>query len=328
MLTTTLVLALTGSAGCSGAIMEKQFSTLMKGLDATFEWIFVDGDLDAPRAKGRRPAVHRALRHADLLSSDLPHSVRGPYLAYYDNLDPASMQRPCELVASVIDDEGPFDGFIGFSQGAAVGLSFLVDWEINRPDEPLPFKWAMFFSSIVAASPDVGFMRREMSNARDQFDEVVESGMEINLEDEEEFPDKTVKGGRLALWTESGRQRMTLEIINLLRVCLAGASDLGLDTSNITQGIKDGTITIDQFPRIFHPLLVSQRLRLPTLHVAGKKDNPYLLRQARLMKRLCASESSVYMEHSSLHELPADAKELDSILKAMQRLIEGSRFRF
>lgn len=46
-----------------------------------------------------------------------------------------------------IAEEGPFDGVIGFSQGAALAATYLIQQNRDHPDEPLPFRCAIFFSS-------------------------------------------------------------------------------------------------------------------------------------------------------------------------------------
>lgn len=46
------VLCLHGG-GLSGTIMEKQLKSFCDQLDTTYEYIFVDGEIDHPRAKGK-----------------------------------------------------------------------------------------------------------------------------------------------------------------------------------------------------------------------------------------------------------------------------------
>ena len=48
-----------------------------------------------------------------------------------------------------MEEEGPFDGIIGFSQGAALAATYLLRFSQEKPHEPLPFKCAIFFSGGV-----------------------------------------------------------------------------------------------------------------------------------------------------------------------------------
>jgi len=49
-----------------------------------------------------------------------------------------------ELIDEVIEEEGPFDGLIGFSQGAAIGCSYILQ-DAKSPTPRNPFKCAIFF---------------------------------------------------------------------------------------------------------------------------------------------------------------------------------------
>jgi predicted esterase len=42
--------------------------------------------------------------------------------------------------------EGPFDGVIGYSQGASLAATYLIRFSQLPPSAPLPFKCAIFFS--------------------------------------------------------------------------------------------------------------------------------------------------------------------------------------
>ncbi|PYI30057.1 hypothetical protein BP00DRAFT_426927 [Aspergillus indologenus CBS 114.80] len=57
----------------------------------------------------------------------------------------------------VIEAEGPFDGVIGFSQGASLALSILYHHEISHPSRPPPFRFAVFFCAVLSISPDPMF---------------------------------------------------------------------------------------------------------------------------------------------------------------------------
>jgi predicted esterase len=57
----------------------------------------------------------------------------------------------------IIEDEGPFDGIIGFSQGAAVAARLILLHQARDPLGPQPFKVAVFLcaaSLFYADSPE------------------------------------------------------------------------------------------------------------------------------------------------------------------------------
>jgi predicted esterase len=49
--------------------------------------------------------------------------------------------------------EGPFDGVIGYSQGASLAAMYLIQQSQKNPTAPLPFKCAIFFSGGVPLDP-------------------------------------------------------------------------------------------------------------------------------------------------------------------------------
>ena len=56
-----------------------------------------------------------------------------------------------------IEDEGPFDGVLGFSQNASLALSYKIDHEINHPSQPALFSFGVFFCSNAVISPEMTF---------------------------------------------------------------------------------------------------------------------------------------------------------------------------
>jgi predicted esterase len=56
------------------------------------------------------------------------------------------MVKALEQLAGYIDAEGPFDGVMGFSQGATLAATYLIQRSQQHPNERLPFRCAIFLS--------------------------------------------------------------------------------------------------------------------------------------------------------------------------------------
>ena len=83
----------------------------------------------------------------------------GPYLCYYDIPLESKVRAAQEYILGVVEDEGPFDGILGFSQGAALAASILLEQtcSIQQNPESSMFKFAIF---ICATRPwDVNHAR-------------------------------------------------------------------------------------------------------------------------------------------------------------------------
>lgn len=72
----------------------------------------------------------------------------GPFYSYYDYKDvDSSVDDAYDLVSETIEEEGPFDGILGFSQGAATAAGFLAHHARHHPLQPI-FRCAVFFNAL------------------------------------------------------------------------------------------------------------------------------------------------------------------------------------
>lgn len=81
-----------------------------------------------------------------------------PYLAWHDHYQPSHVGNVHEYLREVIEEDGPYDGVIGFSQGAALAASLLLYHESQKEagagdSSRNLFKVAIFFNSVVLLSP-------------------------------------------------------------------------------------------------------------------------------------------------------------------------------
>lgn len=77
---------------------------------------------------------------------------QGPFRSWYTwdrikRVPPReTLSTALEYILSIVEEEGPFDGIIGFSQGAALASTLLAHYSTQRPFDPRanPFKFAIF----------------------------------------------------------------------------------------------------------------------------------------------------------------------------------------
>jgi predicted esterase len=85
-------------------------------------------------------------------SPDIGDVYEGPYYSFFSWSDPPtgseleSVSAAYQLIYDVIEEEGPFDGILGFSQGATLASAFLMHHAEQHPlDLPfVHFKYAIF----------------------------------------------------------------------------------------------------------------------------------------------------------------------------------------
>ncbi|KIX09417.1 uncharacterized protein Z518_00497 [Rhinocladiella mackenziei CBS 650.93] len=93
-------------------------------------------------------------KHLDFEFFDADHEIEaadgvgdifpGPYTCWYPVPTNTNVQDAHHFVWDVIEQEGPFDAVMGFSQGAALAASVILTHRIEHPREPAPFKLAVF----------------------------------------------------------------------------------------------------------------------------------------------------------------------------------------
>ena len=77
----------------------------------------------------------------------------GPYYCFYWLPSSKEVQAAYDLILDAIEEDGPFDGVIGFSQGAALAASYLLqDARSAQPSNS--FKCAIFFCASMPFDMD------------------------------------------------------------------------------------------------------------------------------------------------------------------------------
>lgn len=70
----------------------------------------------------------------------------GPYFCFYELPTLEEVQDAHDLITETIEEEGPFDAVIGFSQGGALASSYILS-DLLSATPRNPFKCAIFFCS-------------------------------------------------------------------------------------------------------------------------------------------------------------------------------------
>lgn len=103
--------------------------------DNTATFHFVEGDIDSEPGPG------------------IAGYYDGPYYSYYKfprsfSDDDSSLQEAYDLLYDIIDEEGPFDGVLGFSHGGTLASGLLIHHAKMYPQEPPLFRCAIFVNSL------------------------------------------------------------------------------------------------------------------------------------------------------------------------------------
>jgi pimeloyl-ACP methyl ester carboxylesterase len=229
--------------------------------------------------------------------------TKGTFYCYYSAFDPANVKKAHEMLSEVIEEEGPFDGILGFSQGGSLAIAYLLQHEIDKPNEPAPFKFAAIFSSIISFTPDERYC-----------EEIIQNLTEAEFSALSRFPDSDFE-------VLSSGARTLFE--SMAEALSAGQKGGFLQSHPDEDVFQRGEASM--IPRVIHPDLLKQRIRIPTIHVVGKEDNPLMIRQSELMYRVCDPAVSRWLEHSGGHDVPRKMQDAKAAVKAMEWAIAESQ---
>ncbi|KAK6539087.1 hypothetical protein TWF694_010627 [Orbilia ellipsospora] len=117
--------------GTNSKVFETQTAAIRAELGDEHTYEFVDGTVSWTKA----PEL------GDLFSDD------DQYLAYYDPYNSESMLRALHQLEAYIQQEGPFDGVMGFSHGCALSSTLLLGRASEKGQWQNPFKCAIFLAA-------------------------------------------------------------------------------------------------------------------------------------------------------------------------------------
>ncbi|KAI2628549.1 inducible nitrate reductase 2 [Hypoxylon sp. NC1633] len=271
------ILALHG-VGSSGAILKDQLAPLTRELGSEYEFVYFDGAIERERGPGMAPYYP------------------GPFYSYTTGYSTAEVSEAMEDLDQFIEDNGPFDGVFGFSQGASMAATYLLDHYAREPEAQPPFDFAVLFSSVAAFSPDETCCGSVIADLMEQDYPAVQT-----------FPDavfsKLSKLGRLF----AEYLALTFTVAKQI-----GAVSPDQDIAFFKQR------NMQDVPRVLHPSLTEDRIKVPTVHVIGKADLPAMVAQSRLVSGLCDQSLARVHYHSGGHGIPAKRTDVKPLLEMIE----------
>ncbi|CAH0023140.1 unnamed protein product [Clonostachys rhizophaga] len=262
--------------GSNGSICESQLQPFIRASDPSYEFVFVDGPEPCERGPESRTNPYQ-------LITGMAAYHDGPFFSHMRAYDPQNMQAAIEHLEEVIDEMGPFDGVLGFSQGAALTISFLH----QRVNEPLPFKFALCFSSVIPCSADAAVCNSLIDRI---------------------CPLDSGDGA-------SEEQRLFSE---LLEQTVIPAQQHNSMLPDYDISIYQGDQNLLQAPRLMPPSLTKEKIRIPTVHMTGKRDAPFMRSMSKAALGLCEKGSFKVLEHSGGHEPPKAPADVKAAVRAME----------
>ncbi|KAL5323099.1 hypothetical protein ACEPPN_007627 [Leptodophora sp. 'Broadleaf-Isolate-01'] len=275
----------------SGALFEFQTGAFRKLLGEDHEYIFTDGEIEV-KDQSDSAAQFRWTRNAG----------------------PSDIQSAHEYIRAVIEEDGPFQGVIGFSDGAAMAASIILQHETNKLDQPPPFKFAILFSCPLVSSPDKEFAKEFYEATYNRSSAEMFKAMDVSVQ---EFPGRS---GDVDLVADGLDQSSRDVVVKELWEATATTQSelrmqIGLEESQVL--VKD----TESLPKIYHPALLSQRVRIPTACITGSND----FKAVQMTQELFDKRNTKIVVHSGGHNLPKQANDLKNAVAAAKWAIRQSQ---
>ncbi|KAL2203579.1 hypothetical protein CC79DRAFT_1388158 [Sarocladium strictum] len=227
----------------------------------------------------------------------MPPWSQGPFYSYVSGYTTAEMVDALEDVDHFIEQNGPFDGILGFSQGASIAIAYILQHQLRKPGVQLPFNFAVLFSSVGACSADDSCNRQIVEKFLFDTDE----------KSRKQFP----YGG---FETMGAEERTFAEY---LATCHLAIKTIGISRPTIHLDFLDNR-KAESVPRLLHPRLNKERVGIPTVHVTGRKDLESMVNQSLIVQGLCDETILRAHRHTGGHALPSKKQEIKAVVSSIE----------
>ena len=242
--------------------------------------------------------------------------IPGKTYAYFDGCWPEDVQPAQELIGAVIEEEGPFDAVIGYSQGATIFLSYCLELPRNAPP---PVKWAL------CIGPNM------ISSAKDDYKEaeIISFMNKMSEEDMADFHSQHInrKAGNRPE-TYKSLEKMTarekeicLEILGETWLMLKARDFFHIEESEVyshpTRSAENPSKR--DVPRFINPIYSDERIKFPVVFAEGRNDSPASKDLQKIARRLVLPENMLSLQYDGIHEVPYKARDVENIVKHIEK---------
>ncbi|KAM5436780.1 hypothetical protein McanMca71_001894 [Microsporum canis] len=264
--------------GSSGAVLEAQMANLQRELDPSFELVFVDGPFECERGPG------------------VPEYISGPFYSHTQGYSPAQIAQAVDYLEDLLEDEGPFDGIFGFSQGAALTLSYFYRQQASASS--LRARFACLFSAVMPCSPDEGMGDSIISRLR---------ALEYDITDRTRRNDEHL--------TPAEQEFVDVLQLTMVEAFIHDPLFPWTDLDVYRHGQHDA------IPRVMYPSLLAHKIQIPTVHVWGQNDAEYMIKMAEVARSLCEDSMAKTVLHAGSHDVPKRQAEIKAVVRTFDWLL-------
>ncbi|KAJ1334938.1 Serine hydrolase (FSH1) [Microdochium nivale] len=279
------ILCLHGTA-INSAIFQAKTEKLRTFLPEEYEYEFFDGDKEVVPQK--------------FLGEVFP----GPYLTYISFLTTEEIGNALERIEEYIEEEGPFDGIMGVSEGSMLASSLILKHQNEKPYAPPIFRFAIFIAGALPFTWSSEYGHDVYGLLMSQNPLSVEADDWVNLATKEnvaptelQFFGDTILTDMFPNW-EQRRHEL---------------HDMHNNPKN--SHLK---------PHCYHPGIHNERINIPTAHTWGTRD--IFIGHAVGLYNLCDPETAAMYLHDGDHDVPHTVEHNRRFSEVVKKTILKSDF--
>jgi hypothetical protein len=234
-----------------------------------------------------------------------------PFYSHATGFTPLQVREAIDRIDTFIEENGPFDGILGFSLGASLAMTYILHKQRTKPDVKPPFYFATLFSPIFVVSSDdacyEGIISRLLDDEHTEFRSAFPKEdflSTLNTEDEKGFA--KYMGVVLSMNTSVGHVLP--------------------EKSTPTRFFEDSEgLKVENVPRMLHPDLSRERVGIPTVVVTGAKEAGAIAEQSHVAQGLCRASLKWKNQHDGGHDVPFKRSDVQAIVLSMMEAAEEGR---
>jgi hypothetical protein len=250
-----------------------------------------------------------------------------PYFVWHEKYDPQSVERVHHYLESVIEEDGPYDGIIGFSEGAAVAASYLLSKEYRatlgdvyeHPENE--FKLAVFFNSVKPYSPseEIG------SDAAKQFRQELRRHSLFLKGQSAERKESSVSHEQIGALAERRQSMLSQRRESVIAWKNSGMPGRKASTTSASNGELDEKAQSQIWNSLFSPVICFDpdsfpcKIQIPTLNVIGAKDQ--FQDYSKELTKLCDPGQMEVAVLDIGHDIPRSGEGLERTAEAFELIV-------
>jgi pimeloyl-ACP methyl ester carboxylesterase len=190
---------------------------------------------------------------------------------------------------------------------------------IENPNEPLPFKFGVFFSPGFCVAPNTDYNEERLMTVLRHFTVADANTIRTSML-QRKLVKRPEEYDAVKALTTKAQKEMFFEIMTEVEAMLKTRDVFHVQESDSFGSSRtEDSFGKQDFPRFFNAVYTDERLPIPTVHIRGTQDDPAPRTLALIAQKLCAPEKVIVVENVGVHEIPHTQPAVGNVARAIEK---------